>query len=784
MWWRFLLLLCLGLLLLAGGMGYYGYREFERDLPERWSALTDYHPARASRVFSREGELIGEFYLQKRIVLDRSQIPPHVAQAFVAAEDSRFYRHRGIDPLGILRAAVANLRAGRVVQGGSTITQQVAKLMLLSGERSLERKIREAILARKIEQRLSKDQILTLYLNHVYLGHGAYGVQAAAEVYFGKDAQQLTLAEAAMLAGLPKAPTEDSPYSNYGRARERQAYVLARMEEEGFITASQRQAAWSEPIAIISRDLPLNHVAAPYFVEMVRREVQRKYGRSELFDRGLRIYTTLSMPAQRAAELAVRRGLEDLQRRLGFSGPVATLEGEELRAFLQGPPRLYRAPGELQDDGETTVPPASVSALAGTGRAYLAAIEKLGSRTPIARIGRERVPLHEPDAARIERWAARKGNTLRPGALVPVRVELVQVGEGRRARQVEMAVLAERPSVQGALVALEPATGKLVALVGGYDYKQSQFNRAVQARRQAGSSIKPFIYAAALERGYTELSIVPDAPISIRTASGVWSPHNYKAEYLGPITLRTALAKSINTVSVRLVASLGVDTVIDSIRRFGITTPIVRHISVALGTPEVSLMAQSYAYAVLANGGLRIEPTYIESIVDADGNIIEDHRTPPPPVRRLDPAIAYIMVDLMQNVVQNGTGRKALALGRPVAGKTGTSNDFRDAWFIGFTPDLLCGVWVGRDDFKSIGPDATGGQTALPLWLDFMQRAHPPGPVRDFPIPPGIYFVRALPDKGTLVPPGTPGSVLIPFKRGTLPAQVTSLRSDFADDSF
>ncbi len=780
---RFLFLLFLFGSAFAAFMAYWGYREFEADLPDRWSALIDYHPSRASHVFSQEGELIGEFFLQKRIVLPWSQIPRHVALAFVSGEDNRFYQHHGIDPVGISRAMMANLRAGRVVQGGSTITQQVAKLMLLYNERNLFRKIREAILAHKIETRLKKDQILAIYLNHVYLGHGAYGIQAAAEIYFGKDAANLTLAEAAMLAGLPKAPTEDSPYSAYARARDRQLYVLHRMKEDGAITAAQYAAATSEPIAIIARDAPLNHVAAPYFVELVRKEVQRKYGRSELFDRGLRIQTTLSMPAQRAAEQAVQHGLEDLQRRLGFGGPLRTLTEAEQQAFTSAPPVPYAA-------GKEAAAPVSASQEPVRGKPYLALIERLGSKRPMARMGSHRLPLYEQDADRIQRWAGKKGNSFGPGSLVPVRIEPIPFvkGEGKRARSetTDMAVLAERPQVQGALVALDPRTGKLVAMVGGYDYSASQFNRAIQARRQAGSSIKPYIYAAAIDHGYTELSIIPDAPVSIRTASGVWSPHNYKSEYLGPITLRTALAKSINTVSVRLVAGLGVEAVIDSIRRFGITSPIVRHVSVALGTPELSLFENSYGYATFATLGKEVKPLYIESIADADGNIIEDHRAEAtaPRQRKVAEGTAYVMVDLMKNVIQNGTGKKALVLGRPVAGKTGTSNDFRDAWFIGFTRDLLCGVWVGRDDFKTIGYDATGGQTSLPVWVEFMQKAHPRTPPRDFDVPADVYFVRALPDKGTPVEPGTPGSILVPFKRGTLPVLVTTRGSDFSDESF
>jgi penicillin-binding protein 1A len=766
---RLFVLLLLGGSAFGAGLAWWGYKQFERDLPDRWSALTDYRPSRASRVFSSEGELIGEFYLQKRIVLPSAQIPKHVMQAFVAAEDNRFYAHHGIDPLGILRAALANAKAGRVVQGGSTITQQVAKLMLVGSEKNLFRKIREAILAHKIETRLSKDQILAIYANHVYLGHGAYGVQAAAEVYFGKDAKDLTVAEAAMLAGLPKAPTEDSPFSAFKRAKDRQRYVLGQMVENGFITEAQATKAQQEAIAIISKDVPLNHIAAPYFVEHVRKLVQAKYGGRDLFDRGLRIHTTLVMSQQRAAESAVRRGLEEVDRRFGFRGPMAHLDGAQREKFLAAMPTPYLGPKVVIE------PQAAAGALV-IGKPYLAMLEKQG-RKMYARLGALKVLVDETDAARIQHWSERRGNKLVEGDVIPVRVARLEVkkGAGKRATVdvIEVAQLAQRPEIQGALVALNPENGHLTAMVGGYDYDLSQFNRATQAKRQAGSSIKPYIYSAALEHGFTEVSIVPDAPVSIPTAAGWWSPHNYKAEYLGPITLRTALQKSINTVSVRLVAALGVDRVIEQIRKFGITAQIVRHPSVALGTPEVTLFEHAYGYATFAAGGLEVKPVLIERILDADGNVVEEAEKIDPAKRRRRIAAdtAYVMVDLMKNVVEKGTGQKAKEIGRPAAGKTGTSNDFRDNWFMAFTRDLVCGVWVGRDDFKTIGFDATGGTTAAPIWTEFMKAAHPATSPRDFPVPADVYFVRATPDRGLPARPGTPGALLLPFKRGTLPPQ-------------
>ena len=784
---RFFILLCVALSGLGGSLGYWGYRQFEKDLPDRWSDLTDYKPARASRVFSAEGELIGEFYLQKRVVLPPSKIPKHVMQAFVAAEDNRFFDHHGIDPMGIARAAFANVRAGRVVQGGSTITQQVAKLMLAGNERNLFRKIREAILAHKIEQRLTKEQILAIYVNHIYLGHAAYGIQVAAEVYFAKDAGTLTIAEAAMLGGLPKAPTEDSPFTSFRRARDRQHYVLGQMLDNGFITKAQYDQSMAEPIAIVSKDTPLNHLAAPYFVEHVRRLVQAKYAGpngKELYDRGLHIQTTLVMAQQRAAELAVRHGLDDIDRRFGFRGPVVHLDGAELDAFEQDLPRLY-----------TTAKDAMKTAATGAllvGRPYLGQYQpKVGKTKALVKLGALHVSLDDDDAQRIEHWLQKRGNKLDRGDLVPVRIERQEVthGAGKRAvvEEVQLARLAQQPDIQAALVAVDPADGHLTAMVGGYDYDLSQFNRATQARRQVGSSIKPYIYATALEHGYTEVTIVPDAPISVKTAAGFWSPHNYKGEYLGPITLRTALQHSINTVCVRLVVALGVDKVIEGIRRFGITAPIVRHPSVALGTPEVPLIDHTYGYATFPAGGLAVTPLLVTRITDADGNVVEENRPPAVRKRRIPADTAYVMVDMMKNVVEKGTGQKAKELGRPTAGKTGTSNDFKDNWFMAYTRDLVCGVWVGRDDFKTIGYNATGGTTAAPIWTEFMKAAHPHTPVRDFDVPPDIYFVRATADRGLPARPGTPGSILLPFRRGTLPSQFAKVGPQsmtFSDDVF
>ena len=640
-------------------------------------------------------------------------------------------------------------------------------MLMLSNERTIARKAKELILSIRVERELSKDQILYIYLNHVYLGHGAYGVQAAAETYFSKDVEHLTIAEAAMLAGLPKAPTNFSPYNDYARARERQAYVLRRMREDGTLTPGQEQAALHEPLALIAREQPLNDVAAPYFVEHVRRWASERWGDRSVFDGGLRIYTTLDMKKQRAAEAAIRDGLAALDRRLGFRGPVGHLDGAEQGAFAEGPPRPYVA-----EAGQAAVY---------AGGALLPDVTYVGLVAEIAQgrkgiqvdLGPRTLRLADEDARRALRWhgeEAKRRRRLEVGDLLPVRVV-------RDEKKGELAQIVQIPDVQAALVSVDPRSGAVTAMVGGYEYAQSQFNRATQARRQAGSAIKPFIYATALLAGFTELSIVHDAPIAIKTVSGIWAPQNYKHEFLGPLTLKTALARSINTVSVRLTVATGVDAVIKTMRQLGITSPIPRHISISLGTPDVSLIEMTCAYAVFPAGGRRVPPHFVTLVTTDDGHVLEDDRR-----RGLgDPAIpastAYLMVDLMKGVIQKGTGRKAQALGRPTGGKTGTATGFRDAWFIAFTNDLVAGVWVGRDNFKPIGHDTTGGATALPIWLQFMRAAHPDTPVRDFAPPLDVTFVRANDLSGQPAPPSAPGSVWVPFARGTIPSAFT-LRVD------
>ena len=815
--------LAFGLAALSAGLGYWVYRQFESDLPANLSAITDYQPIRASQIWSADGELIGEFFVEKRVLLPIEQIPDLVRKAFVAAEDGRFYKHGGVDYLGVLRAAWANLRARQVVQGGSSITQQVAKILIVGQERSLARKVREALLAFRIEKRLRKDQILGIYLNHVYLGHGAYGLASAATAYFGKSVAELTVAEAAMLAALPKAPGNITPLRDFDRAHSRQHYVLDQMRELGFITAAQAEAAASEPLMLVAHTRAMTNVAAPYFVETVRKHVAERYGDEDLLRRGFRIYTTLDMRRQRAAESALRRGLQDLQRRLLFDGPIGHLDVEQRRQLAAGQPRPVGPGGFNLDEEQSPLlmalpdPPAATvdatnpgarlldsAAKRAAGEAwaqrrrvardaplfdtdpdtiYAAAVTSLGRKVVVASGGLV-VPLDPASEAQALAWAGPRGERLGTGDVLPIYFR-TQSGSGHGHREEFLAHLASAPAVQGALIALDPSNGHLVSMVGGYDYNKSQFNRATQAHRQIGSAIKPFVYAAAIEHGMTPLTIKWDAPVKFKTASGMWAPHNYKPDYLGPVTLRTALAKSINTVSAQIVAQIGVDSVIDLMRRLGITSKLPHSLSLALGTPDLTLQEVAYGLAAFPAGGKLVTPLFIVKIVDADGRVLEDHTAPPPREDRLSPETAYVVTDLMKGVVEIGTGKKARELGRPAAGKTGTSTNYRDAWFFGFVPELLCGVWVGRDDFKPVAHDATGGQVALPIWLSYMQEALRSVPVRDFEPPPGVIFVRADPEKGVPATPDKPGSRLMPLRRGTLPPVFRAGSSGrFSDERF
>ncbi|HOD63174.1 MAG TPA: PBP1A family penicillin-binding protein [Smithellaceae bacterium] len=632
-------------LFLAAAGGAVTYRVMTKDLPGI-DALKDYRPSIASRVLDENDMLIDEFFLEDRKMINIADVPKIVQYAFVAAEDSRFYKHRGVDLLSIFRALFKNVEAGKIVQGGSTITQQVAKLMYLTPERKYVRKLKEAILSYRIDKYLTKDEILHLYLNQIYLGHGTYGIESASIGYFGKSARDLTLPEAALLAGLPKAPTTYSPFLNFNRAKQRQIYVLTRMQEEGFISKDQMTQAAAAPLSL--RPMKPKDKVAAYFVEHVRRYVQEKYGADVLYKEGLTIYTTLNLSAQTAARDALMRGLSEMEARNKYAKGL----------------------------------------------------------------------------------------------------------------------------VQGALYCMDVKTGAIRALVGGRDFTKSEFNRAVQSRRQPGSAFKPLIYTAAFDKGMNPSTRFVDSPIIMEDPSqpdGLWKPKNFDEKFLGPITMRTALVQSRNVVTVKILQEIGVDYAISYAANLGIESPLPANLSLALGSAGVTLQEMVRAYGALANGGKKVSPYFIRKIVDRTGNVFEE--TKPLSEQVIDPRIAFMTTYIMQDVVESGTGRRVKSIGRPVAGKTGTTNDVRDAWFIGFTPSLITGVWVGFDQEKSLGSHEVGGRAAAPIWLYFMEKALQDKPAEAFNAPPGIVFIRVDAKTGRPAPGAGPGTIAECFLEDNPPGE-------------
>ncbi len=608
------------------------------------AALKDYRPSITTRVYADNNELIDEFYLEDRKVIKYEEIPKMVIQAFVAAEDARFFQHGGFDMQSISRAFFKNLEAGRIVQGGSTITQQVAKSLYLSSEKSYMRKIKEALLAYKIDRYLTKEEIITLYLNHIYLGHGTYGVEAAAQGYFGKSARNLTLPEAALLAGLPKAPNNYSPYLHPDRAYQRQAYVLNRMFEDGYISDAEKSRALSTQVRL--RSIKPKDKIAPYFIENIRRYIQEKYGSDVLYKEGLEVHTTLNIQMQKAARDAVEQGLKEMEEREKYE------------------------PGK----------------------------------------------------------------------------------------------------VQGALLAMEAKTGAIRAMVGGRDFQRSEFNRATQSRRQPGSAFKPLIYTAAFDKGMTPTTVIVDSPLIYpdpQQPDGVWKPQNFDMKFLGPTTLHNALIHSRNIITIKVLEEIGVDYAAAYAANLGITSPISRNLSLALGTSGVTLQELVRAYGVLANGGKRVQPYFIKKIVDRTGHVFEE--TQPKEEQVIDPRIAFMTSHVMQDVVESGTGQRVRKLGRPVAGKTGTTDDTRDAWFMGFTPSLVAGVWVGFDQERPMGRQEVGGRAAAPIWLYFAEKALQGTPIELFPVPEGIVFMKVDPKTGAPAKPSQKGAFYECFLEGTTP---------------
>ncbi len=752
---RYIWLSSILLILLLSSAGYLTYVYFSRDLP-KFIALKEYAPDTITRIYASNGELIDEFYVERRILVPLSQIPSHVIKAFLAAEDARFFEHQGVDYKGILRAFISDIKAGRIVQGGSTITQQVVKSLFLTPKKDISRKIKEAILAYRLERSLSKEDILYLYLNQIYLGHGAYGVQAASEVYFGKDVGELSLSEAALLAGLPKAPSRYSPYAHPDAAIKRRNYVINRMLEEGFISYDDAKKALDAPLVLKPKRLKTLGIA-PYFTEYVKKYIEERYGSDALYRGGLKIYTTLDIDLQRYAHDAVVRGLKRYDKRHGYRGPIMHIDDDSgIEGFNKE--MMKKIPSDGLEKGVI----------------YRGVVvdNRVAEGYYIVRVGRIGGRLYYRDM----RWAGMDPSSKKVSIQgLFKKGDVIEVVVKRRGNDDSDYTfsLEQTPDVQGALIVLEPKTGEVKAMVGGYDFNTSQFNRAVQAKRQPGSAFKPIIYAAAIDKGMTPADIIIDSPIVYEEVSKeledgiVWKPKNFDEKFHGPITLREALAKSRNVVTIKLLRKIGISYVIDYARNLGIRSPLNPDLSLALGSSSLSPLELSSAYSVFASGGMMISPVFIKKVVDRDGNILEVAN--PSIERVISSETAYIMTSLLEGVVQNGTGWRAKALGRPAAGKTGTTNKYIDAWFVGYTADYLAGAWVGFDDQGSLGDMETGSRAALPIWLRFMKNAHKDKPIKNFSVPDGVVFAKIDPKTGKPAQLGDKDAIFEVFKKGTEP---------------
>jgi penicillin-binding protein 1A len=762
---------------------------YSRDLPE-YSQLQDYEPPVMTRVHAADGALLGEYSKERRLYLPIQAVPKLVINAFLAAEDKNFYEHGGIDFTGMARAAVLlaqNFGSNRRPQGASTITQQVAKNFLLTNEVSFTRKIKEALLAMRLERAYSKDKILELYLNEIYLGLGAYGIAAASLVYFDKSVNELTVAEAAYLAALPKAPSSLHPVKNRDRAIERRNYVIDRLLENGWIKQADADKARKDPLAVTNRTNAAHIFAGEYFAEEVRRDVFERYGEKKLYEGGLSVRTTLDPKLQVMARKTMAAGLVNFDETQGWRG----------------------ATSKLDITGDWGVKLADVKSLSDISPWRLAVVLETSEQS--ARIGFQ--PGRELGGAVAKerqtgnitldgvRWAKAvsgptRGKTptsvsqvLSPGDIIyadPLIAKDGSLVEGQfRLRQL--------PEVSGAMVAMDPWTGRVLAMVGGFSFDQSQFNRATQAYRQPGSTIKPIVYSSALDNGYTPSTVLVDAPIEIDQGQGaeVWRPENFSVgHYRGPISLREALKWSVNTVTVRLAQDIGMPLIGEYAKRFGIYDELPNYLSYALGTGETTVMRMVTAYSMFANGGRRVKPTLIDRIQDRYGHTIFRHdarecrgceapegwkNQPEPQLvdRReqvLDVMTAYQITSMMEGVVQGGTAAVMREVGKPIAGKTGTTTDGKDVWFVGFSPDLVVGLYLGYDKPRSLGRSAQGGHTAGPIARDFMKFALADKPAIPFRVPAGIRLIRVDSKTGMRAGPGDGGrTILEAFKPGTAP---------------
>lgn len=777
--------LLLSMCLMAGASATVAlYMWAAKDLPG-FKRIADYKPSLVTTVYTRHGEVLGYLYKEKRFLVRLDDMPDHLPKAFLAAEDKTFYQHEGIDFTAIARAFLKNLKAGATVQGGSTITQQIIKRLLLTDERSYERKLKEAILAFRLESYLTKDEILTIYLNEIYLGARAYGVEAAARSYFGKHVHDLTLAESAVLAGLPQAPSRYNPFRFPERAKARQHYVLGRMLEENWISEEEYQTAMEQELVYSSME-DISWKKGAYYLEEVRRwlvdylskenmeahgiELDR-YGEEAAYTAGLHVFTALDMRHQEAAEAALRKGLEDSSKRRGWRGPVRTLPPEEFDSFLK---EHEYAPEDLTPGAwvlalVTNVMKKGAAVRVGSKEGFIPVETMAWARTPNPKIAPEY-------AAKIR--DARK--LLAPGDVVwtslPPKEEGEKEGEGEKQKDekeneggspFDRLSLQQRPEIEGALVSLEPPSGEVRALVGGYSFEKSQFNRATQARRQPGSAFKPVVYSAALDHGFTAASMVLDAPIVITIGNKVWKPQNFSHEFYGPTLFRTALVKSRNLVTIRIAQRIGIQTVIERAKTLGLKPDFPPYLPISLGAVAVTPINLCEAYTAFARMGSTIEPRMVLSVKGPWGRSY--YKSKPEIHEAITPQNAYIMDTLLQHVVHYGTGFRAKKLNRPVAGKTGTTNEERDAWYMGFSPYLLTGVYVGFDQLRPMGKFETGSRAASPIWVDYRVQVEDMYPEENFPEPPGIVQVRVNPANGQLGGPGCTSCMTLPFMTGTQP---------------
>jgi penicillin-binding protein 1A len=752
---------------------------YSKDLPD-YSQLQDYEPPVMTRVHAADGSLLAEYADQRRLYLPIQAIPKLVTNAFIAAEDKNFYQHPGIDIQGIARAGllyVENYGSSRRPQGASTITQQVAKNFLLTNEVSFERKIKEALLALRIERTYSKDKILELYLNEIYLGFGAYGVAAASLLYFDKSVHELTIAQAAYLAGLPKGPNNYNPFRRKDEAIARRNYVIDRMVEDGYISAEAGLDAKKQPLDITVRPTGAHVFSAEYFTEEVRRYVFDNYGEKKLYEGGLSVRTTLDPKIQVMARQTMLNGLVNFDETTGYRGPVT----------------------KIDTSGDWGIKLADVKSLGDVDPWRMAVVLDINDQS--ARIGLQ--PPRDPGGAVVRereignvpvegvKWAKPATGPSKPITRVDqvlaagdvIYVEPLGDGQSQyRLRQV--------PEISGAMVVMDPHTGRVLAMVGGFSFDQSQFNRATQALRQPGSSFKPIVYAAALDNGYTPSTIVMDAPIEIDMGQGggIWRPENYGGKFFGPSTLRFGLEQSRNVMTVRLAQDIGMPMIAEYAKRFGIYDELPPYLSYALGAGETTVLRMVTAYSMFDNGGRRVIPTLIDRIQDRYGHTIYKHdkrecvgcdadnwhdQTEPTLIDRreqvIDPMTAYQITSMMEGVVQRGTATVVREVGKPIAGKTGTTNDEKDVWFIGFSPDIVCGVYMGFDKPRHIARLATGGHLAAPIVKDFLKLALADKPPIPFRVPPGIKLIRVNAKTGMRAAPGDANVILEAFKPGTAP---------------